>query len=168
MIALYYAVGIDGFIADEHGGVGWLDRFNDTDYGYESFITETDSIIFGRRTYEQQLSFGAWPFAAQRCFVLTQKALSDANVEAVCDVDVLARRLRDEGLERTWIIGGGQTMGTFLDRGLVDRIDHFVIPVLLGRGVPLFPQLSGSGAWRLNSSRAFPNGVVHLRYEADR
>lgn len=168
MIALYYAASIDGFIADENGGVGWLDRFDDADYDYEKFMAEMDSIVFGRRTYEQQLTFGAWPFAGKRSFVLTQNALSDPNVETASGMDVLLRRLEEESLQRTWIIGGGQTMAAFLERGLVDRIDHFVIPVLLGRGVPLFGQLAASSGWRLNSTRAFPNGVVHLRYEAVR
>ena len=168
MIALYYAASIDGFIADEKGGVGWLDAFNDAEYGYEGFITETDSIVFGRRTYEQQLTFGAWPFAEKRSFVLTQQTLSDPNVETVHDMDTLLQRLNDERLASTWIIGGAQTMGAFLERGLVDRIDQFIIPVLLGRGIPAFPNLPASSAWRLDSSRAFANGVVHLRYESVR
>jgi dihydrofolate reductase len=168
VIRLYYAASIDGFIADRDGGVAWLDTFNDYDYGYEDFVKQLDSIVFGRRTYEQQLGFGAWPFKSKRCFVLTSRAFSDPNVEAARDVDRIVLRLSEGGQENTWIIGGGQTMGAFLERGVVDRIEHHVIPVLLGAGIPVFAGLRSLSNWRLAETKTFPNGVVHLAYEAKR
>lgn len=168
MIRLYYAVSIDGFIADSEGGVGWLDPFNDQDCGYESFVTDSDSVVFGRRTYQQQLGLGTWPFAGKRAFVLSSGAINDANVEAARDVDTILDGLQKSGAANTWIVGGAQAMSAFLARSAVDRIDHHVIPVVLGSGVPLFSGLRSLLSWQLPESRTFPNAVVHLRYENKR
>jgi dihydrofolate reductase len=46
----------------------------------------------------------------------------------------------------------------------VDAWRIFVMPLLLGAGIRLFPEHGGAGALRLLESRAFPNGVVELRY----
>jgi len=168
MIRLYYAASIDGFIADRDGGVSWLDAFNDQDYGYEAFVSELDSVVFGRRTYQQQIAFGSWPFAGKRTFVLTSSAIEDPNVESARDVETVLTTLAKDGARNTWIIGGAQTMAAFLARNAIDRIDHHIIPVLLGAGVPVFSGLRSLSNWQLTQSQAFPNGVVHLCYEGKR
>ena len=65
-----------------------------------------------------------------------------------------------------WIMGGAQTMGAFLELGVVDRIDLFIMPLLLGRGLPMFTCAAGEVAMRLEREHVYPNGVVHLTYAA--
>lgn len=168
MIRLYYAASIDGFIADKDGGVSWLDPFNDQDYGYETFVSELDSVVFGRRTYQQQVGFGSWPFAGKRAFVLTSAAIEDPNVQPARDVDEILDALAKDGARNTWVIGGAQTMAAFLSRNVVDRVDHHIIPIMLGAGVPVSSGLRSPSLWQLTQTKAFSNGVVHLCYEGKR
>ncbi|MFG6193340.1 dihydrofolate reductase family protein [Nonomuraea sp. JJY05] len=49
--------------------------------------------------------------------------------------------------------------------GLVDEFRIFVHPLVLGAGKPFFPQLDASIRTRLLETRAFPSGIVYLRYE---
>ena len=37
-----------------------------------------------------------------------------------------------------WIVGGAQVQSAFLAAGELDRLEIFLIPVLLGDGIPLF------------------------------
>jgi dihydrofolate reductase len=39
-----------------------------------------------------------------------------------------------------WLVGGGDLVGQFADRGLLDEILLSVAPVTLGRGAPLLPR----------------------------
>lgn len=163
-VHLYYAASIDGFIADRDGGVSWLDPFNTQDYGYEEFLAMLDSVVMGRRTYEQSLGFGGAPYAGKRVFVLSSRPVRGADVEAHDSVEAIAQRVSGDNLQNTWIVGGAMTMAAFADRGLVDRITHFVIPVTLGGGVPIFTGANAAGAWLLEGTHTYSNGVVQLAY----
>ncbi|MBA3957127.1 MAG: hypothetical protein H0X51_01855 [Parachlamydiaceae bacterium] len=65
-IVLYIATSKDGYIADEKGSVDWLPQsLSETggqDYGYHEFYNSVDVIAIGRKTYEQILGFGDWPY----------------------------------------------------------------------------------------------------------
>lgn len=161
---LYYAASIDGFIADREGGVGWLDPFNGEDYGYEAFTSELDSVVLGRHTYEQSLTFGGSPYAGKRIFILSSHTFPGDGIETYDNIDAIVARVASEDLKSTWIVGGAQTMAAFCDRDLVDRIQHFIIPVTLGAGVPIFTGANATAAWTLAAATTYPNGVVQLGY----
>jgi dihydrofolate reductase len=161
---LYYAASIDGFIADRDGGVGWLDAFINEEYGYEGFVAELDSVVMGRRTYEQSVAFGGTPYAGKRIFILSSHAFAGDGVETHDNIEAISARVHSEGLQNTWIVGGAQTMAAFCDRGLVDRIQHFIIPVTLGAGVPIFRGADAHNQWTLAGTTTYPNGVVQLGY----
>ena len=69
-INLFIAMSLDGYIADEKGGVDWLGgQNNDQDIGnddmdsYSDFITDIDTVIMGWNTYHQivtELSPNKW------------------------------------------------------------------------------------------------------------
>jgi len=59
-IKLFIASSLDGYIAREDGSVDWLQE--NAKSGYDEFYKTIDTIIMGRRTYEQILSFGAFPY----------------------------------------------------------------------------------------------------------
>ncbi|SFR47869.1 riboflavin-specific deaminase C-terminal domain-containing protein [Marinobacter daqiaonensis] len=46
--------------------------------------------------------------------------------------------LRQLGLKRVFVEGGGQTVSTFLGAGLVDRLHVLVAPMIIGSGQPAF------------------------------
>ncbi len=60
--------------------------------------------------------------------VLTVKAVGDGRPE----LEAALQALKVEGLERVMVEGGGRVAGAFLRCGLVDRIEWFRAPVLLG------------------------------------
>lgn len=39
-----------------------------------------------------------------------------------------------------WLIGGGDSIVSFHQAGLIDRWEIFIAPIMLGEGIPLFPK----------------------------
>ena len=162
-VHLYIAVSLDGFIATEDGGVVWLDAFQspNNDYGYEAFLASMDTLVMGRVTYEQVRGFGAWPYAGKRCIVLSQGQPESALPEGVVFHSTLPTNLTGT----VWLVGGRQTIHSYLAAGLIDRIELFVMPVLLGTGIPLFTGGTSPSNAPLTEHTVYPNGVVRLLYD---
>lgn len=164
---LYIALSLDGCIATRDGNVGFLDAFQDADYGYDAFAASVTTIVCGRATYEQVMSFGTWPYAGKRVVVVTRHQLGrDAppGVEAWHDgVPTLATALADLP-GRIWIMGGARLIQAFLTAGAVERLELFIMPVLLGGGIPLFPTRGQLSGLRLLESTTYANGVLRLVY----
>jgi dihydrofolate reductase len=164
---LYIALSLDGCIASREGDVGFLDSFQDADYGYDAFAASISTVICGRATYEQVMSFGAWPYTGKRCIVVTRHALGlDAppGVEAWHDgVPALASILA-EAPGRAWVMGGARLIQAFMLASGLERLELFLMPVLLGGGIPLFPPRGGLSGLRLLESTAYANGVLRLVY----
>jgi dihydrofolate reductase len=165
LIRLYIAQSLDGYIATADGGIDWLAPFDAEDYGYAAFAAGLAAIVMGRATYEQARGFAEWPYPGKRVIVLTSAPLEDApdGVEGVADPDEIVDLLHD--IDGTvWLCGGAETVRAFLDRGAVDRIELYVIPVLLGDGIALFQPSNRADKLTLLDARTFGNGVVRLEY----
>lgn len=163
---------MDGFIARENGDLDWLEVQGDArgeDYGYNAFVGEIDAVVMGRKTFEKVLTFKAWPFGKTAVVVLSTRPLRIppkllGSVETMADrpsevVDRLARA----GLRRLYL-DGGYTIQGFLRAGLVDQITVTRVPVLLGRGVPLFGALPSDVRLRHVETRQFRSGLVQSTY----
>ncbi|NKB44752.1 MAG: dihydrofolate reductase [Alphaproteobacteria bacterium] len=167
-IRLYIAASVDGFIATPDGRVAWLDRFK-ADYGYEDFIAEVGTVVLGRKTYVQTKSFGPWPYEGKRAYVLSRTGTNTThgNAKLVNDVGKLIPRLKMLEDGDVWVVGGGIAQRHFLDAGAVDQLDLFVMPVVLGDGVQLFPGKATFDAMTLVDNQTYADGVVRLTYRPD-
>ncbi len=158
----------DGFIATADGGVGWLAQFQAHDYGFDAFFGAVGAVVMGRATYDQVVGFGGpWPYAGRPTVVLTSRPLvhPPAEVEPWSGpVGPLAERLRGGSGGDVWVVGGAKAHRAFLDAGAVDRIDLFVMPILLGAGMPLFESGGGPHALALDHATPLAGGAVHLAY----
>ena len=166
---IYVAVSVDGFIATADGGVGWLDVFHggDSDYGYAEFGAGIATVVMGRATYDQVRGFGDWPYADKDAVVVSSRPagdLPDRTTVWTDGIPSLHRKLAGGAAGDVWVMGGGRTMRAFLDLGAVDRIDLFVIPVILGGGIPLFGASSRHHRLPPPEVAAYPDGVVRLSY----
>src|SRR5215468_10340162 len=58
-IIVYIATSADGYIARPDGGVDWLNRPRTTgDYGMGTFLRSIDTVLWGRKTYDQAMGSG--------------------------------------------------------------------------------------------------------------
>lgn len=70
----------------------------------------------------------------------------------------------DEGWNRVYI-DGGQLIQSFMQEDLLADLILTRVPVLLGRGKPLFGTLSTNVPLKHIETRSFQSGMVQSRYE---
>ena len=168
----FIAASLDGYIADRDGSIGWLSPFDDVDYDYAGFIAQIGTVVLGRGTFEVCAAFeGDWLYAGKRGIVVTSTPLIGApdGVERWSEgVPALIAHLRAQQGKDIWVVGGGALQAAFIAAGALDRLELFVIPVLLGDGVPLFPKTQEPlRSLTLEASAALGKGMVRLTYRLD-
>ena len=166
-ITYLVAASLDGYIADADGGVDWLPQGNADDYGYAEFYAGVEAMAMGRRTYDQVLGFGRWPYAGKPTYVFTTSPPDDNphGVEFVCaDATDFAANVAAQHSGTVWLAGGGRLAEQFRSAGLIEEYLIYVIPIILGHGVPLFGGDAPPTTLRLEEARTFAGGAVMLRY----
>lgn len=166
----YIATSLDGFIATPEGNLDWLvhQQFDAGELTYENFIAGIRTVVMGRDTYDwianQDMD---WPYTGKRTIIVTSRPLPDpkGELEVWSDgVDTLIAYLR--GLEDgdVWMIGGGRLQMAFMERGALDEIEIYVIPEIIGGGIPLFPATGFKASPTLMAVNHMPPSVVRLQY----
>lgn len=163
---------LDGFIADESGAVDWLTPFNEAlaidggDGGYGAFIKDIDALLMGRSTYEQVMGWG-WPYENRAGYVLTrQNGYTGDHVAAAGDIEALRHAIENAGHSRVWIMGGGETQRAALNAGMFDALRVFIMPTLLGRGLPCFAPGDQKNL-KLTAVAQQPGGILQIDYSIE-
>ena len=159
------AMSLDGFIAGSNGEFDWILMDPDIDFG--SLFEEFDTILMGRKTYEFTRQQPGPGMADIEVFVFSQTLQQSecAGVTVERDPAETVASLKKEPGKDLWLFGGGLLFRSLLDLGLVDTVEVAIIPVLLGRGVPLLPPGSGRTTLALERHRVYPKtGTVSLQY----
>ena len=165
-ICLFIATSLDGFIADQAGGVDWL--FTDDDYGYTPFFEGIGALFMGRKTYDQVLSFGEWPYGDKPTFVFTRQSLLHVDrlpvqflsLQGAAQIQALCQQF-DHDL---WLVGGAEMIHQFRRWDLIDEYILSIHPILLGQGIPLFQSQAPRSELQLISSISFPSGLIQSTY----
>jgi dihydrofolate reductase len=76
--------------------------------------------------------------------------------------------LEARGIQRLWLVGGGNLAASCRAQGLITAYIITVIPVILGAGIPLFAAPGPTEPLTLVTSVPYPNGLVQLHYEQKR
>ncbi len=134
-----------------------------------AFFRTIDTILWGRRTYDESLDRGGPGLFGLKIknYVFTHR-LPEIPVPGVDFVKEpaadFARRLRAAPGKDIWIMGGGGLIASFLDAGEIDEFIIHVVPTIIGEGIPLIAPARRTVPLKLLSSRRFPDGVVRLHY----
>ncbi len=76
-VKLYIGSSLDSYIAGEGGGIDWL--FTNGDYGYAKFYDSIDTILVGRKNYDQSLKFDEYPCKGKKVYVFTRRTDGKKN-----------------------------------------------------------------------------------------
>jgi dihydrofolate reductase len=165
----YVASSLDGFIAEPDGSVNFLDAVGgEPDVAaYAAFFAGVDALLMGRRTYDQVLSKGDWPYGDRPCWVMTHRDLSAGpeNVMAIAGTSKQVHaHIAAEQHQHLWLVGGADLAAQFLHQGLIDQVVVSLIPMVLGQGIALFS--NDPHQVRLSLTDVIPraHGIVELAY----
>lgn len=162
------AASVDGFITDAEGKFDWIPNDPSVDFG--EIFAKVDTVLIGRRSYEETRRIGGAPWRAGTRVYVFSRTMNEAPVADVTFVRddaaaVVAALRREKGEGEIWLFGGGTLFASLLAAGQVDRIDVTIVPILLGGGTPLAPPPAPRAKLTLNGTRRYPSGLVTLSYE---
>jgi dihydrofolate reductase len=182
-VVLGLGISLDGYIARKNGAIDWLSM--DWDYDWSAFFKTIDVVLMGRKSWDKALEMSpkpepgakaANPYAGMEAYVFS-RTLQETGAEGV---EVVSGNLKEfvanlkakEG-KNIWLSGGGELAKSFLDEDLVDEIYLGITPILLGSGLPLFPELIREVPLRFVSSNVCrhkkeDNAMLELVYEVKR
>jgi dihydrofolate reductase len=153
----YTATSLDGYIADENHSLDWLfevDRGETGEHSFAAFFAEVGAMAMGATTYEWVVDHerllddpGKWHgyYGDTPCWVFTHGALPAIPGADISFVQGDVRPVHEEmtraaACKNIWLVGGGDLVGQFADRRLLDEMLLGIAPVTLGRGAPLLPR----------------------------
>jgi dihydrofolate reductase len=164
---------------DHSGGFergGWQAPVWDNEAGtfLNQLYERADAFLFGRRTYEIFAgSWGTWDDPGDSPIwtalnttpkyvastTLTEPQWADTTVLSG-DVAAAIGELKAKQEGELQVHGSGALIRWLLDNQLVDEMNLFVCPVILGQGTRLFPDAGPDIALDLVESRSTPKGVT--------
>ncbi|WP_312419235.1 dihydrofolate reductase family protein [Anaerospora hongkongensis] len=177
-VILDLAVTLDGFIEAPNGEVDWC--IMDEEMAFEQFLSEIDTILYGRKSYElwgeytpddhaseneQQI----WTLIHSKKKIVFSTTQTDPSGEVQyinSNIEAEIRKLKQGHGKDIWLYGGANLISTFINLGLVDEYRLSVHPVVLGAGKPLFESLRKRLSLGLTDVRRYSSGVVQLVYRA--
>lgn len=167
-VILYIAMSLDGYIARENGDIDWLNGDGsdpDADFGYDKFYEGIDTVIMGKKTYDQILTFGEYPYKDTKGYVFTSKDADPDEYIIFTNENVIdmVKKLKNESGKDIWLIGGAGIIDCFMKEDLVDEYVIAVIPTILGSGIPLFKEGNPEIKLKLEDNKTF-NGMAMLYY----
>ncbi len=176
-------VSLDGLVAGPDGGIDWVYLDDEMFEGVHDLVSAADTALFGRVTYQLMESY--WPTAASRptatkhdiehsswlnpapkiVFSRTLKKVDWQNTRIVKDhIGEEIAKLKKQPGKNLILFASPSLASTFMNLDLIDEYWFNVNPVVLGKGKPLFKDLSNMHKLKLLDSKTYKPGVVNLHY----
>jgi dihydrofolate reductase len=173
-------VSLDGYIEDAHGRFEWTAPSDEVFSFITDVVRPVGTYLYGRRLYETMAVWETepalaaqsalmadfahlWQAADKIVYSTTLDGVSTANTRVERHFDPDSVRAMKASAAGDLTVGGATFAAAAFAAGVVDEVQLFVYPLLVGQGKPAF--LSGTlSHLDLLEERRFGNGVVNLRY----
>jgi dihydrofolate reductase len=161
------AISLDGYIAGPHGEYDWIPL--DPDIDFDALFAQFDTLVMGRKTFLATLQSGSKRSMGDTDVIVFSNTLRPADYPTVSvingDAAETVRSLKNRSGKDIWLFGGGQLFRSLVERGLVDTVEPAVVPILLGRGIPMLPPTATRTKMTLSRHQLFPkSGIMLLEY----
>jgi dihydrofolate reductase len=153
---------------------GWAHFDNEASTVMDEIYQRADAFLFGRLTYEVFAgSWGMWADPGDSAIwtalntkpkyvastTLTDPRWTNTTVLS-SELAAAVRKLKAEPGRELQVHGSGALSRWLLDNDLVDEMNLFTFPLVVGQGTRLFPDIGRDRALELVESRATPSGVT--------
>ena len=182
MASLIYSAiaSADGYVEDAAGRFEWAAPDEELLRFVNDLERPVGTYLYGRRMYETMLYWetahtlpglppsslefgGIWRAADKIVFSATLPSASTARTRIERNFDPGMIRQLKSAAEHDLTVGGADLAGQAIKAGLVDELQLFAVPVIVGGGKRALP-----GDARLDlellDTRRFAGGAVYLRY----
>jgi dihydrofolate reductase len=106
-----------------------------------AFLEKIDAIVMGRKSFEL---FDKNYFPGKKVFVFSNTLEKNRTDVSVLNGDMakVVEKIRDQSKGNIWLYGGAELTTEFLNSGWIDEMWLGIVPVILGKGKPLFQNIS--------------------------
>jgi dihydrofolate reductase len=168
----------DGYIEDAEGGFGWATPDDELLSLINDLERPVGAYLYGRRMYETMRYWetghpgessldrefaGIWRAAAKVVFSTTLPSVATARTRLERNFDPgLVRQLKSAAAQ-DMTVGGADLAGQAMRAGLVDELQLFLVPAVVGGGKRALPDAVRADL-ELLDTRRLACGAVYLRY----
>ncbi|MFC5408666.1 dihydrofolate reductase family protein [Larkinella bovis] len=187
-VILQMQLSLDGFAAGLRGEQDWMVWNWDKvlkQYA-DDIAASADTMFIGRITYEGMANY--WPSAAtnpeaspdeiafaQKMNALEKIVFSRTLLPVNWQNSRLANRpveeevaaLKQQPGKNLVIYGGTRLVSSFIRHGLIDEFHLFVNPVILGKGMPIWQEITNPTALKLVKTTTSSVGITILCYQSE-
>ena len=182
-IILLMHVSLDGFVAGPNGEMDWIGIGDDLWNYVEKVTDRCDTALYGAVTYKMMEDY--WPTAAQQpdasehdikhsvwansvkkyAFSTKDLVVSWQNTEVLHSVDPeQIRKMKEEPGKDILMLGSPTLAHSFMELGLIDEFYLNINSVVIGKGLPLFRDVTKKIELALVSEEKLNDRVVGLHY----
>jgi dihydrofolate reductase len=170
----------DGYIEDATGTFDWAAPSEELLCFVNDLERPVGTYLYGRRMYETMLYWetahtvpgqpssireftGIWQAAAKIVFSTTLQSVSTARTRIEQNFHPGMIRQLKSATQHDMTVGGAGLAGQAIKAGLVDELQLFLVPIVVGGGKRALPSGARSDL-ELLDTRRFASGVAYLRY----
>lgn len=170
-IILYIAASLDQRIAEPDGSLEWLTGVPNpqkTNGEYKDLLASVDTVLIGGRAYRELLNMEViWPYHEQMTYVVSRHNWGGGDKVHFITDNIIENisALRNEQGKDILLVGGGELTSMLLAADLIDEMQITYIPVILGKGIPLFPEQSKESKWELIKNQSHNSSALTLEYK---
>jgi dihydrofolate reductase len=182
-LVLIVHTSLNGYVAGPQGELSDFDP-GEANLAFVASLTDTaDAAMFGRVSFE--LLEAHWPFvkdqpdaspAAKKYsswYATAQKIIISKTLDIQGpSISIIRENLKDsiEKIKASsgkdiLIFGSPSLAQHLMEENLIDQYWIFINPVILGKGIQLYPKGSDLKKFTLVKQEVFPNGEIALCYE---
>jgi dihydrofolate reductase len=173
-------VSFDGYVEDREGSINWSAPDDDVHHFVNDLLRPIGTFLFGRRMYETMLYWetiqvtadqpaavsdftAIWQAAEKIVYSRTLESVSSRRTRIERSFDAEAVRHLKASSEGDLTIGGADLAAQAIKAGLVDELQLFVVPVVVGGGKPWLPEDVHLDLQLLDTQR-LGKAMAYLRY----
>ena len=170
----------DGYVEDATGRFDWAAPDEQVHRFVNDLERPVGTYLYGRRMYQTMLYWetahtvpgqppsvreftGIWQAAEKIVFSKTLQSVSSARTRIERDFDPRMVRELKSATGHDMTVGGADLAGQALKAGLVDELQLFLAPIVVGGGKRALPNGVCTDLELLDTQR-FASGAVYLRY----
>lgn len=173
-IVYYVASSLDGYICGLNDDIGGFIATGNGVDKYLSDLSNFDTVIMGRRTYEFGYKYGLQPgqpaYSGMKHFIFSNNLVlenPDPKVQIKkMDISEIENLQKQEGTD-IYLCGGGQFAGWLLENQKIDILRIKLNPLILGNGIKLFEQCTKKYKLHLSDTKEYEHGLQIMSYGID-
>ena len=171
-IVYYVACSLDGFIAGPNDDISGFVSGGTGVQKYMDDLSQFDTVIMGRRTYEFGYKYGlkpgalAYPHMKHYVFSSTLQFEDPDSKVIVCDLNQsIIKKLKAEEGSDIYLCGGGEFAGWLLENEQIDFLKLKLNPFIQGGGISIFGYSGKKVFAQLIESTLYEYGLQIITYK---